>query len=139
VETIADFDVRTLDAADPNIARLRGRYFAHFHLEDKLASSGVAWFGVFRRERLALVFALGQKPDGGIEGTDFYAEPNRDGLAAVYAVLAFFRKLIDARVWPYGLVSTYAKNHAMHRRIQRVFGVDGPCSMTFSYAPAETS
>jgi hypothetical protein len=136
LETLADngLGIEPIDPDHPAIADLRGRYFAHFGLRDKSLSTGVTWFAATEDARPVVVFAVGIRPDGGLEGCEFYVEPSRAGLRAAYAVLALFRMLIDGGTFPYGIVSTYAKNKPMHRRLREVFGVDGPCSMTFGYS-----
>jgi hypothetical protein len=134
---LATFHVEQISADHPAVTTLRTRYLLHFGLKaDRALSSGVTWYAVYEnapRVALALVFAVGIRDDGGLEGSDLYMQPTRAGVAACYYILRSFRTFIDAKIFPYGVVSTAARNKAMHRRIARAFGVTEPCTVTFAY------
>jgi hypothetical protein len=130
---VAPFRVRLLRGDEPVVVDLLARFLRKHHLPMETRPAAINWFCLERDGKIAVVFGLGMHPNGGIEGTDFYAEPSRDGVQACYEVLRFFKAIIDRGLLPYAVTSTFAKNTAMRRRFERVFGMDGPSSVVYYY------
>lgn len=129
-------ELRNITAAHPAVRNLRGRYFKKFGLPWDEPNPSLAWFGVFRdtgSEDCLIVFSMGIRADGGIEGTDFYAQPSRAGVAAAEWVLQMGKLFVDHGIFPYGAVWILGKNKVMQRRIERIFGLDSPRSVMYAY------
>jgi len=125
-----------LSGDDPRVLDLLGRFLRKHGLPAETRPAAINWFALHRDGEIAVVFGLGAHGDGGIEGTDFYAAPTRDGVRAVYEVLQFFKTLLDAGAIPYAVASTFAKNTVMRKRFEKVFGMDGPSSVVYYYKGA---
>ena len=131
-----DFHCSPVAGDDPRVLDLLGRFLRKHGLPAETRPAAINWFALHRNGQVAVVFGLGAHGDGGIEGTDFYASPTRDGVRAVYEVLGFFKTLLDSGAIPYAVASTFTKNTVMRKRFERVFGMDGPSSVVYYYKGA---
>jgi hypothetical protein len=127
------YEVRLVPANDPAVKLLRSRFFAHYNIPEDTPNPNLRWFGVFNKVTCLLVFALGQRADGGVEGTDFYVLPTRDGVKAAEWTLQVSVELINAGVAPYFYMWVLGRNTAMQQRLKKVFQVEGPRSVMFCY------
>lgn len=130
------FRVLNLRGDDPTAKALLYRFLDKHGLPHDTRPAAINWFALSNSNGIAVVFGLGLREDGGVEGTDFYADSTRDGVRAVYEVLSFFKLQIDAGRIPYAVASTFAKNTTMRRRFERVFGMNGPASVVYLYGKA---
>ena len=134
--TEGGFDFEQVPADHPVVVELLGRFLRRFNIPPDTLPRAAQFFLLSRHGVPALVLGLGVRADGGIELTDAYPMPTRDGIRAVYEVLALGKVLIDKGVIPYGVGSTLARNVTMQRRIERVLGVK-PVALIYSYPKPE--
>ncbi len=130
---VNEYEVRRIPGDDAAVRIMRARFFAHYNLTLDEPNPALSWFGVFNTRSCLVVFAIGVLKDGGVEGTDFYVLPTKEGARAAAWTLTMARILMDARVAPYFYMWVLGRNLPMRRRLEKVFGITEPRSVLYSY------
>jgi hypothetical protein len=136
----SNFSIEPVPSDDATVRTLLGEYLRRFRLPESTApATNTSWFAVYEEGGdFCLAFAGGLDRAGGFVGTDFYVVPSRAGVRAVYWVLENYKQMLDCGVWPYAIVSVLTQNKVMRRRIEKVFGIPGPTTVSYTYGKAVT-
>jgi hypothetical protein len=129
------YTVKIIQSSDSAVRVMRSRFFANYGLKEDAPNPNLKWFAVLNDTTCLVIFALGQREDGGVEGTDFYVLPTREGVIAARWTLAMGVKLIDLKIAPYFYVWVLGKNKVMRRRVEAAFGVTEPRTCLYAYPP----
>jgi hypothetical protein len=128
------YEIRVLQADEPAVKMLRGKFFENYGLKIDTPNPNLVWFGIFNKVMCLVVFALGVRAgDGGVEVTDFYAIPTKDGAKAVAWALTTARQMIDAGIANFMYTWVLGRNKSMQRKLEKAFGVAGPRSVLYTY------
>ncbi len=132
-KTASGYECRPITVDHWAVKLLRSKFFQKFNIPEDIPNPNLSWFGIFINNEIQLVFAIGVRSDGGVEGTDFYAAPTREGAKAAAWALFVSTQIIDAGIAPYFYMWVLGNNTAMHKRLERAFKVKGPASVMYKY------
>lgn len=130
------FEVQPAGADSDAVKHYCADHLAFYGYPVNITPSSTLWFGICRAGQVWGVVGVVPVNEKFLRFDDFYFHRSRWGTLAAYAALEAIRGFADAT----GVqVVTYtpAWNTKMHRAMERVFSVDGPKDLGYSYTPPE--
>lgn len=125
--------LKEIDANDPIITELLTKYLNGFGLSDTARPLGKLWWGIYNHDALALVFGYAKRNDGGIELTDFYLVPGRNGLNAVKMAFDFLKSALSSAAVPYVMAPTFFGNKRMRNWITKYLDRPEPDAVVYLF------
>lgn len=130
---IDGFQLVHTSLSHPQVAALRQAYFERMGIPPFQESPVVRWFGLAKEDELFVAVGACRRFDGGVEITDIYAKPCKEGVRASELVLQFLKVLVDARKIPYFFGIILTKNTTGQRHFEKYFHKHGPDSLCYIY------